>query len=129
MIGIDTNVLVRYLVQDDPTQSRRATAFFESERNATFFLSTVVLCETVWVLSFAYGYRRAQIVAVLRQILRTAQFVVEAPESARRALERYEQGHGDFADFSILESCRAVGCETVATFDRKLQRTPGFSSP
>lgn len=129
MIGVDTNVLVRYLVQDDPDQSRRATAFFEREQDESFFLSSVVLCETVWVLSFAYRYRRGRIAAVLRQILRTSQFEVEEPESARRALDLYEQGQGDFADFVILERCHTAGCDTVATFDRKLQRSAGFSSP
>lgn len=129
MTGVDTNVLVRYLVQDDAAQARKAAAFLERENASGFFLGQVVLCELVWVLSFAYGYRKVEIMAVLRQLLRTAQFVIEGPEAVRRAIDRYDQGSGDLSDFLILESALEGGCDSVVTFDRKLHRTPGFSSP
>lgn len=128
MIGVDTNVIVRYLVQDDPAQSRRATALFERE-GEQFHLGQIVLCELVWVLSFAYGYRRGQIVPVLRQLLRTAQFEIEAPDIVRRAVEDYARGKGDFADLLIRERNEAAGCGSTVTFDRKLQRVQGFGAP
>ena len=76
MIGLDTNVLVRYLTQDDPAQARKATQVIEAgvEQGEGFYLTSIVLCELVWVLEDAYGYNRGDIQAVLDRILRTAQF-------------------------------------------------------
>jgi predicted nucleic-acid-binding protein len=119
LIGLDTNVLARYLVEDDPEQSRRATllvdrALAEGER---LFVTQIVLCELVWVLDSAYGYPRQEIVSVLRDLLRTRQLVIEDLDSTRKALERYAAKGGDFADFLIVERCRRAGCARVASFD------------
>ena len=78
MTGLDTNVLVRYLTQDDPEQAAAASRAIEEvvATGEACFVSTVCLCELVWVLDAAYGYGREQIARALRQILIDAPFRV-----------------------------------------------------
>ncbi|MGD2115663.1 MAG: type II toxin-antitoxin system VapC family toxin [Acidobacteriota bacterium] len=123
MIGLDTNVLVRYLVEDDPGQSPRAVALIERavESGERFYVSEIVLCEVVWVLSSAYGYSRERIATALGGVLRARQLVIENPEAARRSLDRYAEGSADFADYLILDHCRTNGCDRVASFDGGLK--------
>ncbi|HEX2252065.1 MAG TPA: type II toxin-antitoxin system VapC family toxin [Thermoanaerobaculia bacterium] len=131
MIGLDTNVLVRYLVEDDPDQTARAAELIYDALDADdrLFLPEIVLCEVVWVLQSAYRLPRQRIVEVLRDLLRTRQLAVEQPESARRALDRYAEGSADFADYLILDRCRAAGCDRVASFDTGLQAEEGVFPP
>lgn len=131
MIGLDTNVLVRYLVEDDEEQSRRASELIEGavERGEELFLSDVVMCETVWVLSSAYGFSRAEICDVLGDLLRARPVVFASTDRLAHSLESYRKGKGDFADYLIRELAKAAGAESVATFDRKLLKEPGFSKP
>jgi predicted nucleic-acid-binding protein len=119
LIGLDTNVLVRYLVEDDPEQSPRATALVERalEQGQRLFVPQIVLCELVWVLDSVYRYPLERITTVLRDLLRARQLVIEDLDSARKALDRYSARGGDFADYLIVERCRAAGCERVASFD------------
>lgn len=119
MIGLDTNVLARYLVEDDPEQCRRATALVDRAlaEGDRLFVPQIVLCELVWVLDSAYGYPRQEIVSVLRDLLRTRQLVIEDLDSTRKALDRYAAKGRDLADFLIVERCRRAGCERVASFD------------
>ena len=119
MIGLDTNVLARYLVEDDSEQCRRATALVDQAlaEGDRLFVPQIVLCELVWVLDSAYGYPRQEIVSVLRDLLRTRQLVIEDLDSTRKALDRYAAKGRDLADFLIVERCRRAGCERVASFD------------
>lgn len=119
MIGLDTNVLVRYLTEDDPEQSPRAIALVERalEEGERLFVPQVVLCELVWVLDSVYHYSLEEISLVLRDLLRARQLVIEDLDTARTAVDRYAAEGGDFADFLIVERCRAAGCERVASFD------------
>lgn len=119
MIGLDTNVLARYLVEDDPEQCRRATALIDRALadGDRLFVPQIVLCELVWVLDSAYGYPRQEIVSVLRDLLRARQLAIEDLDSTRRALDRYAAKGRDLADFLIIERCRRAGCERVASFD------------
>lgn len=128
MIALDTNVLVRYLVQDDPKQSGEATRLIERavEREESLYLSQIVVCELVWVLSYAYGFPRKEIAAVLDTLRRAAQLEIEGAESVRRAIDDYSSGRGDFADFLIAEHALARGCSHVATFDRTLHSDRRF---
>lgn len=123
MIGLDTNVLVRYLVDDDPEQSPRAAALVERaiEEGERLFVPQVVLCELVWLLESAYRYSREEIASVLGDLLRTRQLVIEDLDVARKALDRYAERGGDFADYVIVERCRVAGCERVASFDGGLK--------
>jgi predicted nucleic-acid-binding protein len=128
VIGLDTNVLVRYLTQDDPAQSRRANKLIadSAARGELLHLGTIVLCETVWVLRWAYGAAKADIVRSLNQILDTTQFSIEEADACREALASYAEGQGDFSDYLIGARNRRAGCSTTATFDRKLRRSDLF---
>lgn len=131
MIALDTNILVRYLTEDDAEQAARAAALFEEavERDERLFVPHIVLCELVWVLASAYHRPRKDIVAALKGLLSAAQLNVEDAELAHRALARYATGPADFADYLIGERAMAAGCDEVATFDRKLAGEPGYSEP
>ena len=128
MKGLDTNVLVRYLTQDDPAQARKANAVLAGaiEHGEPCAIDTVVLCELTWVLQDAYGFDKAAIVATLARLLDTAQLVVEHADVARRALEDYRRGTGDFADYVIGWRNRENGCAETVTFDRALRRSRLF---
>jgi len=130
LIAIDTNVLVRYLVADDPKQSRAAAELIErcADEGERIFISQIVLCELVWVLSYAYAFARKEIAALLHDLRRASQLEIENPDQVGRALERYGASRGDFADYLIAERAVARGCTSVATFDRALRSDPRFVS-
>jgi predicted nucleic-acid-binding protein len=125
VIGLDTNVLVRYLVQDDPLQGAAAADVIESRCTSETpgRVDHVVLCELVWVLETAYGYSRELVGNVVRQVLGTAELLVESPDLAWAALRAYESGPADLADYLIGQRNRAAGCETTLTFDRRAARS------
>lgn len=128
MIGIDTNVLVRYLVQDDEQQAAAAVEIFTniSDSNPAF-ISNIVMCELVWVLSRAYKYEKELILGVIEQLLTTADLEFENAELLRKALRRYSKGKGDFSDYLIAETNRANGASVTYTFDRKAGTDELFS--
>ena len=128
MIGIDTNVLVRYLVQDDEKQAASATKIFNlvSDTNPAF-INNIVMCEMVWVLSRAYKYQKKIILEVLEQLLTTSGIEFENAEIIRKALRRYSKGKGDFSDFMIAETNKSNGASTTYTFDRKASADELFS--
>lgn len=128
MKGLDTNVLVRFLVADDAEQGARATELLTEAAHAgeTVFVAGIVLCEMVWVLDRGYGYAKNVIVDVLERILLTRHFEVEGRDGVWRALEAFRGGDADFADYLIGERNRASGCESTVTFDRALRGTAGF---
>jgi predicted nucleic-acid-binding protein len=131
VIALDTNVLVRYLVEDDPRQSAQAARLIDSGAAAgeSFFVGQIVLCELVWVLSQAYGLSRREIVAVLQQLRRVSAVMIESADQVQRALESFDKGRGGFADYLIAERAVAHGCSAVATFDRALDGDPRFRRP
>jgi len=126
--GLGTNVLVRYLVRDNPSQARRATKEIEAGTDAgeIFFVASVVACELVWVLDRAYGYRRAQIASALEGILQTRQFHFEDKDLLWQATSDYKKGKGDFADYVIGRTGEKLGCERTLSFDRALKNDPRF---
>lgn len=128
MKGLDTNILVRYLTQDDAEQSRRANKLISDalSKGEDLYLSSIVLCELVWVLREAYKLGKPVIMDALARILSTAQFLVEDPDACRHALALYGSSPGDFADYLLASRNRRVGCSTTATFDRKLRRNELF---
>ena len=131
MIGLDTNVLIRYLVQDDEAQAARAAALIEDavQRGEAFFVTQIVLCEVVWVLKAAYGRDRAEIAKTLSAVIRTAQFAIQEPALVHRSLTSYERGPADFADCLLAEQAVEAGCEWIATFDKGLVRDGRFFAP
>lgn len=128
MIGLDTNVVVRYLAQDDPRQSAAATRLFERVLTPDIpgFIPAVVLCELAWVLAECYDADRPQIRAAIETLLVAKQLAIETPDLVRRALRVWDQGGADFADALIGEVARANGVEKTVTFDRAAAKLPGF---
>ena len=128
MIGVDTNVLVRYLTRDDPAQYEKAAAFIEAatNRGEQLVVNTVVLCELEWVLGSAYNYSRAEIARAIEQILATAQFEVERLDEARKALADFRTTKSDFSDALIGRINRSLGAEHTMTFDRDLKAVDTF---
>ncbi len=123
MKGIDSNVLIRLLVGDDPDRADRAHRYIAD--NAPCWINRVVLCEAVWVLERLYGHSRARIAAALRQVIDARQFLVEDREAVRGAITSLERGF-DFADCVIAATNRGAGCDRTATFDRKAAKLDGF---
>jgi len=120
MIGLDTNVLVRYLAQDDPAQSALATRLIERQLNEREpgFIGLVVLVETCWVLKRLYGATAAELRETVRDLLDTRQFVIEQRTVVLRAVARLGDGAGDLADALIAEGAAEAGCARTVTFDK-----------
>ena len=121
MIGLDTNVLVRYIAQDDKTQSARATALIEKKCSAATpgYVGMVVLAEVVWVSESRYGAARQEVAAIVRRLLGIRQLVVQDAETAWKALRMFESSKADFADCLIERTAFAAGCGRIMSFDRK----------
>ncbi len=128
MIGLDTNILVRYLAQDDPGQARKAAHEIGKGLSGghAFFIADIVMCELVWVLETAYGYDRQRIAPVLENILRTRQFQFENKDFLWACLADYRNNKGDFADCLIGRAGHKAGCRETITFDSGLKNNPIF---
>jgi predicted nucleic-acid-binding protein len=128
VIGLDTNVVVRYLTQDDPKQSPIATRLMEKTLSSDEpgFISLVVLAEVVWVLVSLYSVDRLGVAEVVSGFLTTEQLRVESAELVWRAKRRYEQSKADFRDALIVECALAAGCKRSVTFDRTAAAMSGF---
>jgi predicted nucleic-acid-binding protein len=128
VIALDTNILVRLILQDDETQARAAERLVVRARReqTDLFVSEIVLCELVWVLTRRARLARADIAHALDQLLRTELVVVNDAGVIDRALTAYRAGKGDFADYLIREQARSAGAAEVATFDRALKAEDGF---
>ncbi len=128
MIGLDTNVLVRYIMQDDTKQAAKATKLVEAMSAQTpGFVALVSVVELVWVLSSCYDLGREQIVQALDVILRSKQLVVHQAEHVVRALRAYGTGSADFADCLIERTAAAAGCLQTMTFDMAAAKTAGMT--
>ena len=125
MIALDTNVLVRFLVQDDPEQARIAGEMIEQLTGTDpGFVGREVLVELVWVLERAYGYSRSEIAGALDGLLSATELVIEAADDVGPALELYRNDGFGFADLMIVAAARRVGAAELVTFDRKSARLP-----
>ena len=124
MIGLDTNILIRYIVQDEPLQSRKAVKFIEQECSdeSSVFINAIILCELVWVLESGYEYSREEISIVLEKILRTRQFYIADTHILWQALSDYQHKGVDFSDSYIAHYNIHSGCKTTITFDKKASR-------
>jgi len=127
MIGLDTNVLVRYVVQDDPKQSLQATHLIESlTADAPGYVSVISVVELVWVLTGCYTSTRNEICEVLETLLRTKEIVVAHADTVWKALRGFKDGKADFADCLIERSANEAGCSHTATFDRDAAKHCGM---
>ena len=128
MTGLDTNVLARYVMQDDPRQSPRANRLIESlSAEAPGFVPVVTLVELVWVLSGSYGLNRAQVATVLETLLRSRELVIDRAELVAQALGRFSLAGADFADALIERIATAAGCRVTLTFDAGAAKAAGMT--
>lgn len=127
MRGLDTNILVRYLTQDEK-QWQRAEQYINEALAAgeTCFVSSIVLCELIWVLRSAYRIPREELITTLEKILRTNHFDFENKAAAWRAFQQFQKGKADFSDYLIGTTNQQIGCTETVTFDTKLQDVEGF---
>jgi predicted nucleic-acid-binding protein len=131
LIGIDTNVLVRYLSQDDPVQSAIANRFFEKSLSSANhgFISLVVLAEVCWVLQSSYRVTEDELVGLVENLLATPQLSVENRDcvsAALQAMSQLQESKAGFVDFLIAALAKNEGCEYCVTFDKKAGRSTGM---
>jgi predicted nucleic-acid-binding protein len=128
MIGLDSNILVRYLTQDDPRQSARAAEILERRLTESDpgFVSVVAMAEIVWVLDRAYEFTPREIAGAIERILQADVLVVEYEQEVFTAMIAFKRGLGSFADALIAELGKRAGCGHTLTFYRKALRLAGF---
>jgi predicted nucleic-acid-binding protein len=130
MLGLDTNVLVRYLVQDDRRQYEKARRLIQREagNGEPVLISLLVLLEVEWVLRSRYGLPKADILAAFSALLDAADLAFEDETSVEYALYTWKDSAADFADCLIEARNRRLGCRATATFDGKALKVAGFIS-
>ncbi len=128
MIGLDTNLLVRYIMQDDAKQSPKATALMESlTTDAPGFVSLVSIVELGWVLSVSYELNHEQVAQALELLLRTKEVVIDHAEQVAQALRAFKTSSADFADCLIERSAAGAGCDRTMTFDVSAAKVAGMT--
>ena len=129
MIGLDTNVVLRYLTQDDPVQSPRATQLIERRLTEAEpgYISVVAMAELAWTLERFYRLGDMDIAAAIERILQADTIVVENEREVFIAKTALKDGRGSFADALIAALGNKAGCSRTLTFDRKALRLPGFA--
>lgn len=129
MIGLDTNVLVRYLVHDDPIQARKARRLIENELSEANpgFVTVVALVETAWVLDRAYGFGPKEIANAIERTLQADTLIVEDEQEAFTAMVALKEGRAAFADALIATLGARAGCSRTVTFDERAARLPEFT--
>ena len=127
MVGIDTNVLVRYLVREDEVQYERARRRIHREAHAdSVLISLLVMLETEWVLRSRYQLAKADIVGAFSALLDAADVHFEDESSLEESLYLWKDSNADFADCLISARHRRLGCTATASFDNKALKLPGF---
>ena len=126
MIALDTNVVIRFLVQDDPDQAALAGEVISGlTADAPGYVCREVMVELVWVLERAYRYSRAEVAGALEGLLAASEIEIEAADDVGLALFRYRDDGFGFADLMIAAAARRVGAAELVTFDRKAARIDG----
>jgi predicted nucleic-acid-binding protein len=128
MIGLDTNILIRYLTQDDPVESLKATEILERRLTPENpgFVSIVAMVETVWVLDRAYGLTAQDIATVVERLLQVEVLAIENEQEVFTAMVALKRGRGSFPDALIAELGARAGCMRTLTVDQKAARLRGF---
>ncbi len=131
MLAIDTNILIRFILRDDPNQAQQADDVFQKaiESGDEIFVSDVTLCELAWVLKRTFKFRRDQILKVLRSIYETDIIRFASDDKIADSLDLYEKGRADFADYLIIQHCKAAGAPNLISFDKAALGEPGFVGP
>ena len=128
MLGIDPNVLVRFLVRDEERQFARAQRLLrrEAERGEPVFISHLVLLETEWVLRSRYGLSKSEILGAFHGLLESADLQIEAEPSVEQALYIWKDSAAEFADCLISMRHLELGCHATVSFDQRALKLPGF---
>lgn len=128
MIGIDTNVLVRYITQDDEAQASLATDYIENycSTGNKIFINHIVICESVWVLKKCYNLSKQRVINVIEHILKISQFSIENPQIIWQALSDYKKAPADFADYVVSRTNKFYNCDETITFDQKAGKSKEF---
>jgi predicted nucleic-acid-binding protein len=128
VIGIDTNVLVRHIVWDDPGQSSLASEFIERRLgpDEPGFVSAVVMVELAWVLQRRYGLSSSRLAEVLERVVQIDALAIEHEAEVFEAIAMLAAGRGSFADALIAALAREAGCAITVTFDKRARRLPGL---
>ena len=128
MIGLDTNVLVRYIMQDDPRQSPKASRLIEGlTPQEPGYVPLVSVVELVWVLGSAYRLSRQQVAAALELLLRSKEIILDRADQVLQAQRRYKSGSADFADCLIERIAHEAGCTATMTFDAAAAKSAGMT--
>jgi predicted nucleic-acid-binding protein len=130
VIGLDTNVVVRYLAQDDERQAAAANRLIEGSLSAESrgFISIVSLTEIVWVMTANYRASRTAVADIVEGLLTAPQLMLEKADVVWRALRAYRDSKADFSDAVIVELGREAGCSKTVTFDRDAAAHPGVEA-
>jgi predicted nucleic-acid-binding protein len=128
MIGLDTNILVRYLAQDDPIQTPIATEIIERRLTAAEpgYISVVAIAEAAWVLDRTYRLRAGELAAAIERMLQIDALVVESGQEVFAAMIALKEGRGSFSDALIAALGAKAGCWHTLTFDRRAAQLPEF---
>lgn len=131
MIGLDTNILVRYLAQDDPVQSAKATQIIEERlsEDEPGFISLVTIAETVWVLDRLYDQSPQEIAQLIERMLQSDTLSFQNEQEVFTAMVALKAGRGSFADALIGALGTWAGCGSTLTFDKRAARLAGFEAP
>lgn len=129
MIGLDTNIWIRYIVQDDIQQALLATDLIEKQCTIEnpAFINEITLCEIVWVLKRAYRYDKTVILTILKQLLSTNEIYISSHTEAWLAYADYEIGNADFSDYFIAQINKKAGCPVTFSFDKKACQHENFN--
>jgi predicted nucleic-acid-binding protein len=128
MTGLDTNILIRFLTQDDPTQSPKANRIIQGLTQANpGFVSVVVMAEIAWVLERSYGLSHQEIAGAMERMLQAGPLRIECEQAVFTAIILLKDGRGSFADALIGALGERSGCKRTLTFDREASRLPGFA--
>ena len=128
MIGLDTNVLVRFIMQDDDIHSPKANTLIEAlEPDNPGFITLLSIIELNWILSACYALKREQVAQAILSIMRCKVFIVERADQVLRALRVFNKGKADFADCLIERIASSAGCSQTMTFDTGSAKHAGMT--
>lgn len=127
-VGLDTNILVRYITDDDQSQADKVQEYLTSHKtNTSFIINNVVLAELDWVLTSVYGYSKEEFLFVIDHLFQTNHVSFQSPDLVSKACSIYMDGRADFSDCLIGALNREQNCKTTYTFDKKASKLPSFT--
>lgn len=127
-IGSDTNILVRYLTNDDPEQADKVEKLFSSMRKGdTLVINDIVVAELDWVLTSVYKYSKEEFLKAVNQLFETHCITFNSPLLVKKACEMYANSNADFSDCYLGVTNLNSGCETTYTFDKKAAKLSSFT--